>query len=317
VNTPTEVGRLTPAARVLADVADGVEVLALLRAMPGLDGGVLRAADRGGVQRRRVERWARATAQRAVRRVRDRPPVVSRGWQSGPPDFVGIGVQRAGTSWWFALLEAHPDVHRLGSSAAKELHHFDDFELRPHTPADVAAYHRNFLRPPGTQCGEWTPRYLYDPWVPPLLVQAAPDAKLLVLLRDPVERFRSGITHALERTGRVTVDDVTDAFARGLYHAQLERLWRSVTPEQVLVLTFEACRADPATQLVRTEEFLGLDGAVPPTLDRPRNEAGGAKLELDAGWLADIRAAYGPDRAQLAARCPDLDLSGWASSMSS
>ena len=43
--------------------------------------------------------------------VADRdPPKVPPGWRTGPPDFVGVGVQRAGTTWWFAELRRHPSL---------------------------------------------------------------------------------------------------------------------------------------------------------------------------------------------------------------
>src|SRR5437660_746473 len=64
---------------------------------------------------------------RPLLRLRARPPVLSRHWTAGPPDWVGVGVQRAGTSWWQSLLEAHPDVHGRGWPD-KELHFFDRFE---------------------------------------------------------------------------------------------------------------------------------------------------------------------------------------------
>ena len=125
----------------------------------------------------------------------------------GAPDFVGIGVQKAGTTWWHGLIAAHPQVSAR-PDFHKERHFFDRFAVRAFGPADVSGYHGWFPRQPGTLAGEWTPDYVHMPWVPALLAQAAPKARLLVLLRDPVERLRSGLSHQRAQRGRVTADGV-------------------------------------------------------------------------------------------------------------
>jgi hypothetical protein len=208
-----------------------------------------------------------------MRQAQARLPLLALGRTVRPPDFIGIGVQRAGSSWWHRLLEGHPDVSALGLGA-KELQFFDDFWRGDFQQSHERAYHQLFLRPEGMLGGEWTPRYIFDPWTPPLLRQAAPDAKILVLLRDPIARFRSGVTHAAAVEGRVTADVVDTAIARGRYSEQLTRLYAHFPREQVLVLQFEQCRADPASQLTMTLEFLGLDPSRYPSsirLSEPRN----------------------------------------------
>src|SRR5687768_3050648 len=122
----------------------------------------------------------------------DLPPVPTPapGTRTGPPDFVGVGAQKSGTSLWYRLLTTHPAV---APAARKEIHFFD--RLLAVEEPDLRAYELYFPRGPGQICGEWTPRYMVDPWTPPLLAAAAPEAKLLVLLRDPVERFASSLDY--------------------------------------------------------------------------------------------------------------------------
>src|SRR5829696_1826406 len=105
----------------------------------------------------------------------------------GPPDFIGVGALGSGTGWWHSMLVAHPEI-RPPRSRTRALHHFDPFCAAEMTDADVAAYHRSFPRRAGAITGEWTGRYMFDAWTPPLLRRAAPDAKLLVMLSDPIER---------------------------------------------------------------------------------------------------------------------------------
>src|SRR4051794_6291809 len=66
------------------------------------------------------------------------PPEVPAGWLIGPPDFVGVGTARSGTTWWFRLLTQHPEVAR--AAGVKEVHYFDQYQgVRDIDPVD---YHR-------------------------------------------------------------------------------------------------------------------------------------------------------------------------------
>ena len=169
-----------------------------------------------------------------------------------PPDYVGVGTARSGTAWWDSLINQHPRVFRPGYPAA--VHFFDGRWGGGLGAGDIDRYHALFARPAGTVSGEWTPGYMLDAWTPALLRQAAPEARLLVLLRDPVERFRSGITLAESHAtvGSTVRAAANAAFSRGLYAEQLLRLWRAYPREQVLVLQYERCVADALAQLSRT-----------------------------------------------------------------
>ena len=233
----------------------------------------------------------------------------------GPPHFVGLGAQKAGTSWWNALIHEHPLVHRAGGQP-KELHFFDRAWEEPVEEADLRLYWQHFPRPEGGVAGEWTPGYLIDFWTPELIARAAPEARILVLLRDPVERLRSGITHQLATSRTpLTHRDIQGAFQRGLYAPQLRRVLAAFPAEQVLIGQYEACRADPAAELARTIEFLGLppfepsagalEGAVNPTTSR--------KFEPSPALRRALLEGYAPDLEQLSEIIPGLDLSRWPS----
>jgi len=175
-----------------------------------------------------------------------------------PPDFVGVGVQRAGTTRWFELVVAHPGAGP-GADGRKERHFFDRFWHEPWTCTSAAEYHRAFPASDPRCLGEWTPRYCFDPWVPELLVAAAPDAKVLLILRDPLARLVSGLGQVPSFRRAVDPARVTEAFARGLYSDQVERLLGHVDRSRLLVLQHESCTLDPAGQLARTYAHLGLE----------------------------------------------------------
>ena len=244
----------------------------------------------------------------------DRAAALPEGWRPAAPAYVGVGTARSGTTWWDRLINCHPDVVRLPGTP-KEAHFFDPLWERGLEEADIARYHALFARPEGRSSGEWTPGYMLDVWTPALLRQAAPEARLLVLLRDPVERFRSGRTLAENRftVGSTARAAANAAFSRGIYADQLLRLWSAFPREQTLVLQYERCVADTGAQLARTFEFLGLDAHVPAIeLDQRVNASRGPKVTLSA-WQEDMLVrGYAPENERLARLLPELDLSLWS-----
>lgn len=235
------------------------------------------------------------------------------GVAAGPPDFVGVGAQRSGTSWWFSVLLEHPGV----AAGEKELHYFDRFGARDFGAREVARYHALFP-PPGAQLrGEWTPRYMHDFWVPALLAQAAPRARLLAILRDPIDRFRSALGLDLDRgDGRPPASDgpmfVSDALERGRYHRQLARLLDHFPAEQLLVLQYERCVAEPEDAYRQTISFLGLDPHEPdPAALRRRVGRVRSPAPLPAHLERHLVAELAEDVDLLLTRFPQLDPTLW------
>src|SRR5262245_21893595 len=70
------------------------------------------------------------------------------GWALRPPDFVGVGTEKAGTAWWHSLIDRHPAVvaNRLG---IKELRYFCHFGTRRPSAAEQETYRAAFAAPPG------------------------------------------------------------------------------------------------------------------------------------------------------------------------
>jgi hypothetical protein len=172
--------------------------------------------------------------------------------------------------------------------------------------------------------GEKTPEYLSCPWAPPMIKQAAPDARAIVLLRDPVERYVSGLSHH-ERGGLVNDDEglgrafgdrmrvVTDAIFRGQYATQLEWLLQAYPADRLLVLQYERCAADAAGQLARTFAFLGLPPHELPSeeLARPRNMAKLEKLAVPSQHLELLKRYYVPEVRRLRGLTAEIDLTLW------
>lgn len=215
------------------------------------------------------------------------------------PDFLLLGAQKAGTSSLYSWLTDHPDVV---AARDKELHYFD---RRIHTeplerywadfPSEAMMADLRQTRGRTIVTGEATPVYLFHPAVPGAVHRHLPEAKLLVLLRDPVERAvshywmefnRSNETLSLEAALAAEEERTAPEFqridrgeppgrffwtatytARGDYAQQLERWFSRFHRSQMLILTFEDLVSDAEPVYRRTLEFLGVDpdvAAMPP-----------------------------------------------------
>ncbi|HVA44016.1 MAG TPA: sulfotransferase domain-containing protein [Acidimicrobiales bacterium] len=242
-----------------------------------------------------------------------RAPVIGGGLVTGPPDFVGVGVQKAGTTWWHDLLTRHPGCFAY-PGLHKERHFLCQFWEGGFGPEDIEGYHRWFPRPVGKVTGEWSPDYLHHHWIPSILRRAAPEAKILVMLRDPVERYRSGIEHHLGQGLPVTSIVVRDAFSRGFCAGPLARLEAEMGADRMLVLQFEACRHSPRRFLADTYRFLGLDDSfVPHHIEEALNPTRGPRVDLAQNERARLADLYAEDVSRLVERYPQLDPDLWPS----
>ena len=260
--------------------------------------------------------------------------------RTGPPDFIGVGALGSGTRRWHQMLLEHPEIE--APPDGRQLHFFSDFCGRPMRDEDVAEYHARFPRRAGRIIGEWTPRYMLDAWTPMLLRRAAPDARIIALVSDPLLRYRLRIarTHTQAADPEEEILYLVDAVARGRYGSQLRNLREWFPPEQILVLQLERCLADPLPAYARTLRFLGVrDDFVPRRYRRLakgktgpvwfvralRAEGLGARVRRRSGreppplepaelW-PDIEASLldelGPEVELLHTMVPELDLSLW------
>jgi len=180
------------------------------------------------------------------------------------PTFLGIGAQRSGTTWLDSQLRTHPQIYL--PIRRKEVHFFDKYFDR-----GLAWYQNFFPRKQNASrfqaIGEITPKYVYSADAPARIHKLLPNCKLIVILRNPVDRAYSQYGLAVKKQGeRRTFEEFCEqrpeVFARGLYSQQIERYFRHFPREQILVLIFEraVCR-DQQSALQQIAGFLGIDPA--------------------------------------------------------
>ena len=134
------------------------------------------------------------------------------------PDFLGIGTQKGGTTSLHQWLNNHPGVFL---PKCKEIHYFDLHHEKP-----LEWYKSKFKYAELDQkCGEITPFYLYHPEAPNRIKSIIPNAKLIILLRDPVERTISQVYHAKKRGfEKLEPKLALEAEAQRLMHGGIESL---------------------------------------------------------------------------------------------
>ena len=133
----------------------------------------------------------------------------------------------------------------------------------------------------------------------------------MLLLRDPVERFRSGLAH--QRRAGLPIDGaaIADAVQRGFYDRALAGWLEEFDAAQILVLQYERCMADPEGQLEATFRHLGLSGSRPRPVARSAPPQANAGPEMSDQVRDQLVRLYAADVALLAGRLGHLDLAQW------
>jgi len=248
---------------------------------------------------------------------------VPAGWRVGPPDYVGIGLGSAGTTWWHRLLLEHPGIvpNRL---AAKELQYFYHFGYQGPGERDLETYRCAFAAPEHCVCGEWSPGYLHYPFAINYLKQAAPDTRILIMLRNPIDRFFSVLNRTCTRRVKAlglegeaaylfkTYSLFPAAISNCLCADAIERLFGEFERSNILVLQYERCKRSPEEEIARTYRFLQVDpGYRPKSISQVINPTRHLFRPLTAGERGRLACYYSEDVRRLARMLPEVDVSLW------
>lgn len=248
------------------------------------------------------------------------------------PDFLVIGAMRSGTSSLFKYLTQHPEI---APSLRKEVEYFtrhhDRGELWYRQHFALSRHQRAAtLRQRRVLAFEATPYYLYAPRCPERAYRLLPKAKLIALLRDPVERAFSDYEHMV-RLGFETLSfaDAVQAeparlapelarmaedpmyfspthhhfsyVSRGRYAEQIRRWVQHYPRGSILLIESKHLYQDPAETFLRILDFLDVSLWAPPSFrnysyvgrppDRSRIDPG-VRHELMDTYAADDRALH-------------------------
>jgi hypothetical protein len=217
------------------------------------------------------------------------------------PDFIIIGVQKAGTSSLFHYLSQHPE---LSLSIEKEVHFFDNNFRKG------LSWYKSFFpfRSDKSKTGEASPYYVFHPLAPYRIKSLLPEVKLIVLLRNPIERSLSHYQHNKRKKEREPANSFEDALqkekeriqgekerlenepdyisfayqhfsylSRSDYAPQVEHWLQHFRREQILFLKTESFFAEPESVLEKVYQFLEIKTVFPKDLS-PRNQGNYQRL---------------------------------------
>ncbi|KAA6187849.1 glycosyltransferase [Thiohalocapsa marina] len=263
------------------------------------------SADAGATPSPRIARRA------AVSQV---PPTPSRTRTTSGPDFLGIGAQKAGTTWLYQHLSRHPQI---AFPAGKEVHYWDLLESGRRSEPSTW-YLEQFTHParPDVRMGDITPAYaVLQPETVARVAALLPALKLIFILRNPMERAWSAALMALDKAS-MTLEEASDAWFLEVLHSHGSRLrsdylrtlslWtQHFNTSTMLLLTFDELRHDPKRLLRRVAEHLAIDAEhfeCLPT-ERLRQPVFGGNFGTSASVRPSLRSAlcklYGAGLDQL------------------
>lgn len=181
-------------------------------------------------------------------------------------DFIGIGAPRCGSTWIYQSLAVHPEICM---SDPKETNFFMGTDIE-----SLERYEWNFR-----QCadeplrGEFSPRYLYSETAAENIKRCLPEAKLLVCLRNPIDRIESRINYTKAK-GATRIEGVdawnfiekrSSFIDESRYAKHLQTFLDRFSREQFYIAFFEDMKKDPVAFMQEIYTFLGVDNTYVPT----------------------------------------------------
>ncbi len=208
------------------------------------------------------------------------------------PNFIGVGGEKTASTWIYKCLLEHPQIC---GPKKKELSYFDTVKIIGWEPREKSEYEKygiekyleHFNHCDDTKItGEYTAQYLHDKKVAPLLAQLFPDVKIIISLRNPIERTYSmyqGISEG-DRTSLGTFEEAIKKepeFTRRSMYAEYVEAYLTLFPkEQVHIILQDDVVTDPVHTIQSLYRFLGVsDTFVPESAHTKERSAEQKKLQ--------------------------------------
>jgi Sulfotransferase domain len=244
------------------------------------------------------------------------------------PDFLIIGAQKCGTTSLYEYLTQHPEIY---PATVKEVGYFDRYYqkglpwYRSQFPSAFHKLHARFILRRNFLTGEASTGYILNPHSLRRIAATVPRAKLILMLRNPVDRAYSHYQHTLrmkreplsfEEAVRKEPERIADTWTRmledenyhnldvaryaylrtGLYIDQVRVLMSFFSKEQVLIIKNEDFDADPSSIVRQVLGFLGVE--IRELLDDSRHNTGKYR-EMDPRVRKDLIDYFRPYNRQL------------------
>jgi hypothetical protein len=191
------------------------------------------------------------------------------------PTFIGIGVQRAGTTWLHTLLASHPDVYM--PTRRKEIRFFDRYYDRG------LPWYESFFCPTEDSgkyraIGEISTQYYDCDQCPQRIFSSLPNVKMIIMLRHPISRAYSHYGFSVQRGNyRGSFENFIasrpSTLEKGYYSRYLKRYLHYFDRSQLLALLFENVFTDISETKLTLANYLGISAESFPTLTKDKVNA--------------------------------------------
>lgn len=207
-------------------------------------------------------------------------------------DFIGIGAEKSATTWIFECLKEHPEVC---PSAKKETRFFN----KPRKYKRGIEYYQKSYKhcSEGKIKGEFDPTYLASEKVAERIHEYFPDAKLIVSLRDPIERALSQYRAGNKMKNPLSIySNLKEAIQKsphlkkkGFYFKHLKKFFEKFSRENILVILYGEIKSNPKNKIKDLYKFLDIDSEFsPPVLNNKKGVTGTTRTTLKHSRLTKL-----------------------------
>lgn len=213
------------------------------------------------------------------------------------PDFVIVGPQKCATTWMYEGLAEHPDVYMPETDS---VHYFDMAYHR-----DIQWYREHFPSDPENYevIGEETPSYIRSEVTPERLATFNPDIKVIISLRNPIERAFSHYWHEKSK-GKISFEfeevfenyDLYENWIRpGMYADHIQRFESELDRDQINLMYFDDLVEDDESYIREIYDFVGVNPSFTPSIidERVNDARWSSGIEIiDKVYYRSVNFAY-------------------------
>jgi len=196
-------------------------------------------------------------------------------------DFIGVGAPKSGTSWLYYCLKEHPQIFLPDK---KEIDFFN--KKKPYYARNNiwnylngCDWYENFFKdcPTNKIKGEFSVNYLSDPGTPELISRHFPEAKIIMILRNPIDRLYSHYSYAkaknkTNQTFEKFINTKKKIVEIGFYFTHITNYLKYFNKDRILILLYNDLKKSPKEFIARVYSFLGVDDKfIPDNLNKKIN----------------------------------------------
>lgn len=221
-------------------------------------------------------------------------------------DFIGVGAQKAGSTWIADNLRAHPEICFSEPKEARFFISYPESSAKGSNKSTnyerfgISGYKEYFKHEKVTHKikGEFSVGYLFDPETPQRIQKHFPDVKIIISLRHPVDRaysqykmdrYQEGVE---KRPFKETFENNSDYLERGLYYKQLTRYLQFFPKNNFFFITMDEIKEKPAFVLRSLYQFLGVNDDFVSPYQNQKSNAGGVSRSIIIHTIASHLPAF-------------------------